>query len=209
MRKNKSTMPMRALHLGGFAIILCAAGFQTARASTLSLVPEEPSVNVGDSVAVDLDISGLSSGTAVGAFDITVDYSSLFTLNNVEFGDPTLGDQLALLGISSLTDTIPGANSEELIEVSFNSVATLDSLQASDFTLAVLNFTAESAGTGSFTLGSTTLSDASGHSLGYSVSNASIGANSVAPEPSTLVPLVGMMAVMIALMRKRMAGSPR
>jgi hypothetical protein len=206
MREKHLTI-WNGLRISALATLFCAAGFQTATAATLSLVPGDSSVNVGDTVSVDLNISGLVSGTALGAYDITVNIPTNFTLDNVTFGDPTLGDQLALSGVNSITEALPGNDSENLIEVSLNSVATLDSLQASAFTLAVLNFTAESSGSGNFTLGDITLSDATGRALPSYVSDATISANSSAvPEPSSVLPLCGFVALIVVL-RKRLTAS--
>ncbi len=191
----------KTLSLAGLAIALCAAGTQKAGASTVSLVPSTSTINVGDSVTVDVNVSGL--GTALGGYDVTVDYPSIFTLNNVSFGDPILGDQLALSGVSSLTSTVPATNAEQLIELSLNTVTTLNTLQAPAFTMAVLNFTANGAGSGNFTLGGITLSDASGKVISSSISNATVSAVSAVPEPSTVIPLAGML-VLLAVMRKRL-----
>lgn len=199
----RSSALRRTLQVGAFAIFAYSAGLQPAGATTLSIVPTLPVVNVGDTTSVDLDVSGLGGGTALGTYDITVDFPSIFTLDNVTFGDPSSGDQLALSGVSSFTDAIPGVDSEELIELSFNQASTLTSFQASAFTLAVLNFTANSPGSGSLTLSDITLGNQSGGSLSSSVSNASFGAVSSVPEPSSALPLCGLAALGL-LMRKRL-----
>jgi hypothetical protein len=202
--REKHLIIWKSLRISALAILFCAAGFQTAGAATLSLVPGDSSVNVGDTVSVDLDISGLVSGTALGAYDITVNIPTNFTLNDVVFGDPTLGDQLALSAVNSITEALPGNDSEELIEISLNSAATLDSFQASAFTLAVLNLTAESSGSGNFTLGDVTLSNAIGGRISSYVSDATISADSSAvPEPSSVLPLCGLVALIVVL-RKRL-----
>ena len=193
------------LQISALAVFACAAGLQTSPAATLSIVPSSPVVDVGDMTSVDLNLAGLTSGTALGAYDITVDFPSNFTFDNVTFGDPTLGDQLAIGGPSdSLTEAIPGLDAETLIEVSFDSSAVLTSEQASDFTLAVLSFTADSAGSGSLTLSDITLGNQNGAPLSSIVSNASFGAVSSVPEPSTVIPLCGVAALVIA-MRRRLA----
>lgn len=194
-----------ALHASALAIFVCFACLQTAAAATLSIVPTSPEVNVGSTTSVDLDISGLGSGTALGTYDITVDFPSNFTFDNVTFGDPTLGDQLAIGGSSySVTEASAGTDAETLIEVSFDTSATLTSDQASAFTLAVLDFTANSPGGGSLTLTDITLGNQNGYAISSQVSNASFGAVSSVPEPSTVLPLCGLAALGI-LVRKRLA----
>jgi hypothetical protein len=156
-------------------------------------------------VAVDVQISGLGLNTApsLGTYDITIDIPSIFTFDNVAFGDPSLGDEL---GPSVFTQDTLGSNSIDLLEVSFESVAALNAQQPDTFTLAVLNFTANSAGSGNFSVGSATLGDASAAQLSYNVSNATIGVSSAStvPEPSALLPLCGLLAL-IGLMRKRLS----
>ncbi len=212
MMPDKSFLGVRRpiqgrLQTGLFVALLCTAGFQTAGAATLTLVPSESNVSVGDTVSVELNISGLGDDTApsLGAYDITVDTPGFFTFNNAAFGDSVLeSDQL---GSSAFTETILGSDTIQLIEVSFESVAALNSTQPDAFTLATLNFTATGPGSGSFSLADVTLSDASGLALSSSVSNASISAFSSVPEPSTLVPL-GVLAL-VGLMRKRLGSLTR
>jgi hypothetical protein len=200
----------RRFRTGLLVALLCAAGFQTAGAATLTLVPGNSSVSVGDQVSVDIQISGLGLNTApsLGTYDITIDIPSIFTFDNVAFGDPSLGDEL---GPTVLTKSIPGSNSIDLLEVSLDSVAALNTQQPDAFKLAVLNFTANSAGSGNFSIGSATLGDASAAPLSYNVSDATIGvvgSNSSVPEPSALLPLCGLLAL-IALMRKRLFAGAR
>lgn len=204
---NDFTSPRlrKTLRVSAFAIFTCLASFQIVGAATLSIVPNSPLVDVGDMTSVDLNISGLTSGTALGAYDVTVNFPSNFTFDNVTFGDPTLGDQLAFGGPAfSITSASAGVDAETLLEVSLDSAATLVADQASAFTLAVLDFTANSPGSGSLTLSSITLGDQNGSRLSSSVSSASFGAVSSVPEPSTVLPLCGL-AFLSILMRKRLA----
>jgi len=212
---NDSFLGLRPSTQGRFrtgllVALLCAAGLQTAGAATLMLVPGESSVSIGDTVSVDLNISGLGADTApsLGAYDITIDVPSIFTFDNVVFGDPILGgDQL---GSGAFTETVLGSNTVDLVDVSLESVATLNSLQPDAFTLAVLNLTANSTGSGNFSFGDITLGDASANKLSYNVSDANAAAAVVssAPEPSALLPLCGLLAL-IGLMRKRICALTR
>ena len=197
----------KSLRFSLLAVLFCAAGLQLVEAATLSLAPGSSSLSIGDTVFVDLNVSGLTAGAApsLGGFDITVDFPSIVTFDSATYGDPVLGaDQLDLLSSGSITQTTPGLDNVQLLEVSFDSVATLNSLQPAAFTLAVLKFTADSAGSGNFSLANVTLSDASGAALGSSVSNTPIGVVGAVPEPSALLPLCGLLALGL-LMRKRLA----
>src|SRR5271154_4373648 len=99
-----------------------------AHAATVSLSPASSTTAVGSPLTLGLIISGLGSGTALGAFDISVNFnSSLFSFQSARFGDPVLGDQLDLskLGLNSPTATL-GVGSVDFIETDiFDSPSTL------------------------------------------------------------------------------------
>jgi hypothetical protein len=118
----------------------------TAQAITLEFVPSSATIGVGDSLGVALQISGLGDFTApsLGTFDVTVTFDpTVLAFATVTYGDPALGDQLDLAGLGSLTTTMLGVGSVNLLEVSVDSASDLDALQAGAFTLATLTFTGQ------------------------------------------------------------------
>jgi hypothetical protein len=143
----------------GMAILALAP---TTHAETVSLSPTSPTTTVGSPLTLDLNISGLGNGTALGAFDISVNFNaSLLSFQSAAFGDPVLGDQLDLshAGINSPTAT-PGSGTVDLIETDLlDSPSTLLSNQAHSFTLAVLSFYSIASGTTPITVTLNSLAD--------------------------------------------------
>ncbi len=92
-----------------FASLLFPAG--SATAIEISLTPSTPTITLGDTVNLDLNITGLGdfSPQSLGVFDLDVTFdSSILGFNNAVFGDPVLGDQLDLFGLGSLTNVLAG-----------------------------------------------------------------------------------------------------
>jgi len=180
-----------------------------AKASALMLGfdPVSQEVAVGASVDVALTISGLGDGEAdsLGAYDLDIAFNSaILEFDSVTFGDPILGDQLDLLGygsISGFDDSIPGA--VILFELSLDDPSTLDSLQASSFTLATLSFETLTLGTSMLDISINALADAGGRSLTADVQSGSISA---VPEPSTML-LLGTGLLGVAGFRKKLRKS--
>jgi hypothetical protein len=142
------------------------------------LVPSAGTVNPGDSVTVNLNISGLGGpGSAeVGSFDSFIGFQpGLLSPTGVTF-TPLLGDPSLFLAI---TDAETGVGSVEATDVSLLSTADLDAMQSSSFTLATYSFTALKAGTVSFDY------------LGGPVDNGNgvliAGTKTIVPEPSSLL----------------------
>jgi hypothetical protein len=125
------------------------------------------SVGVGGATTVDLSISGLTPGPALGAFDVTLSFNpSLLGLKSETFGDPVLGgDQLDPEGFGVFSNVITGSGSVELQDLSFDDSSALTSLQPSSFTLGTLTFNALAAGTSALTASNVILSDPSGSAI--------------------------------------------
>jgi hypothetical protein len=116
---------------------------------TLQLVPSVNNFNRGDVVTLELNILGLGSpgSMEVGSFDSFIGFDpSLLSPTGAQFtlllGDPSLGQ--------ALTAYSTGPNWAEATDVSLLSVAELDALQPSNFTLATYSFVALQSGSVDF-----------------------------------------------------------
>ncbi|MBW2390620.1 MAG: hypothetical protein JRG89_19635 [Deltaproteobacteria bacterium] len=199
--KRKQTL---AITIAIVAVGLVGLRATNAHALTIALEPSVSSVTVADSFDVALTISGLTAGAApsLSVYDINVLFdSSVFAFSGVVFGDPVLGNQLAF-GFS-LTDDEFIAGGVRVFELSFDPVATLNTLQAGAFTLATLSFDAIAAGTSTFNLNNVILGDAYGDPL--RVDEVLDSSASVIPEPSSAVLFV----VGALVMRRRLVGHAR
>jgi hypothetical protein len=168
-------------------------------AITVDFVPSTQSVGVGQPVAVDVVISGLTAGAppSVGAFDLDVSFNAgILSPTGVTFG-PFLGDPALLEALTSVAVT-PGL--VDFAEVSLLLPAELDALQPASFSLATLSFDALMAGTSPLTFSQVAIADAFGATLTASVSSGSI--NVVVPEPGTLL-LLGAAITGLMLVRRR------
>ena len=165
----------------------------------LSVDPNSTSVATGQTVSAAIDIQGLEgnapNGPSLGGYEFLFSYNpAILGDPTVTFGDPSLGDQLALTTTPfTCVGTACGASSNiplELGEVSFDPASVLNAGQASAFTLATISFTALAGGTSDLSLSDVILSDANGRALSAGIVNSSVNVSS-APEPKTgiLLPL--------------------
>jgi hypothetical protein len=139
-------------------LLSCVANLapREAAAVSIALVPSQPSVNVGGSVTLTLEVSALA-GAAVGAFDVDVSYDAVrFALLDVVFGG-ALGDVGAG---EQLTDVVSGAGSVSLGSVSLLDPGELAGLVTDPLVLVSLTFQATGAGAGGFAIDAALLSDA-------------------------------------------------
>src|SRR5258708_4589099 len=154
--------------LGSWALL----GFTPTLATNISwnLAPSSPIVVSGQSVNVDVLLSGKPLGRApsIGSFqfDVTFD-AAVLSPTKVTFG-PFLGDPGKL---EALTDVqlFPGV--VDFAEVSLLSPAQLDAVQPTNFSLATLSFTALTSGNTSLAFSQDIVDDAFGNKI---------------PEPGTL-----------------------
>ena len=132
---------------------------------TLEFDPATQNVDVGSTADVEITISGLGPGgpPSVGGYALGIGYDpTLLGLLGVVFGDPVLGNQLALGGLSfqSVDTSTPGGIG--ITEISFDSPAVLDAGQAPSFTLLTLSFQGLSPGTSPLSIDSYTFSNSDG-----------------------------------------------
>ena len=168
------------------AILLIAVSAASAD-TILSVQPFGQSVMLGSQALVDLNIAGLGDPPSLGTFDININFDpTILSFNNFLFGDLALGDQLDPTGGANTINFInPGFGTVEMFEISLDSATTLNSLQASSFTLGVLTFDTIGGGTSSLDVTINALGDADGNALSESVQNGGVSVSAV-PEPSTI-----------------------
>jgi hypothetical protein len=167
-------------------LILFVAG-SPVRAAMISVSPVSQNATEGTPVTIDVVISDMVDGApSLGAFDLDVTFDpAILRFNTVSFGDPSLGDQLDLLGLGSSTgfeaSTLGMVN---LYEVSLDTVADLNNLQADTLVLFSLTFDTLGEGISAVGLADVKLGDAQGFPF-----EADLGAGSVTVSPGTPVPL--------------------
>lgn len=161
----------------------------------LGLSPTSQTALPGDSISLNLIISGLNGGGApsLGDFDVDVDFDA----TKLSFTGYSLGSFLGDISLSEATDYSLGVagGSINLSEVSFLAPGGLDSLQGSSFTLATLFFNVGNLLNGQSTAVSLSSINALGDGFGNAltldaVNRATVGNNVTVPEPSSIVLIV-------------------
>ena len=198
------------------AVVLVVVVFfsLSAFAATIGFEPVSQTVPVGESVSVDLVISGLGDGTSpsLAGFDLFIEYDpTILALSDVSFGDPDLGDQLDVLfwGINDYDVSTYAPGIEEIFELSWNPAADLVDQQAPSFVLATLTFDTLSVGTSPLEIVdpnppfvASRLSDELGNALDFERESGSI---TPVPIPGTFI-LFGFGLGGIGILRKKKRG---
>ena len=121
-------------------LVLCALRAPIAHAALIELQPDALLAETGDSIALELLVSGLGNfgPDSLGAFDISVGYDP----SRLSFTGYSLGDLLGDNGLADAIDASAGdvGGAVNLAEVSLLSAASLDALQPDAFVLATLQF---------------------------------------------------------------------
>lgn len=170
--------------------LLLALSSQCRASVIVSISPSSQTVPLGGTVNIDVNVSGLGGGTALGTFDVDL----LFDSALLSFNLATFGNQLDLFGLGSIQSVTPGPGSVNIFELSLDSITDLNTLQATQFRLATLTFTTLALGSSSpITLSVNALGDASGGSIPATLQSASLTVEpaSSVPEPRTW-PMVGL-----------------
>lgn len=193
-----------------FALGLSMALNANANAISIDVRAHQPAVNLGDSVEVQVRISGLNEASApsLGVYDVKVDFdATLFSFNSLVWGDASLGNQLDIGGFGSLQDSNSGAGWLSAFELSFDDALDLQLLQREEFTLFSIFFSAIAIGSGDFSLTANALGDAYGSDLLIdTINNTRVKITGVSvPEPSSLLLLLGVIAFI--LLRSKLSHS--
>jgi hypothetical protein len=176
---------MKTTCLFGAGLLLISE-ITSLQAAVIGFQPSSSVVPAGSTVQIELAISGLGLGTApsLGVFDLDVTYDpSILSFDAVAFGDPGLGDELDLGGFGSVTgfdSSAPGVINH--FELSLDTPADLDNLQADAFTLSVFSFTALAPGFSSLDIVINALGDSLGDPLSASVLSGGVTAITTVPE---------------------------
>ena len=177
--------------------LLAAFGSVRCPASViLSISPTSP-VPLGSMASLALNVSGLSSGTAVGTYDISI----AFDASVLSYGSIVFGNQLDILGLGDIQTVTPGTGTVDIFELSLDSASDLNSLQAHAFTLATLTFDTLALATDSpITLSVNALGDAFGNPIAATLDNAAISVTSstAVPEPTLVWAYIALPVALVA-----------
>lgn len=156
-----------------------------AQASVIDVLPNTNNISIGDDLTVNVSISGLDNNTSLGVYDLNLNFdSNLFAVKSIQFGDSTKGNQLDLSGYGSLQTSDAGNSWINLFELSFDAADDLNQLQADNFGLFSIIFTALNQGTSLFSINTQSLGDAFGNNLLLDgINNSQVTVTSV-PEPA-------------------------
>ncbi len=167
-------------------------------AITIGFQPASQDVVVGDSLMVDLVISGLGDYTSpsLSTFDIDILFNpTILGLDNTDSDGDGVIDSVSIdpsnqldiwnFGLNLLSAKISSPGVLNIYDVSFDSEDDLNNYQADSFTLATIKFDAIGVGTSALSIDSTTiqLGDAAGNPLTVTLTDGSVN---VVPEPATM-----------------------
>jgi hypothetical protein len=179
--------------------------------ATISVAPTTGSVNVGGNLSVNVNVAGLTTGTApaLGAFQLDF----LFDNTLLTFSNVTFGSQLSLNGTPSLNGFFSGVGSAaSVFESSFNTTSELETGQLDSFLLFTITFSGAASGVSPLSLTNLIMADANSTpndiTNTFSVSNSSVQVtdSTVSPEPGTIVLVASGIGL---LLRTRLRNSSR
>lgn len=169
---------------------LAAAG-NSAHGAILSTSLSSASVTAGQQFTLDVIVSGLDAGQALGGFDLDLVFNpALLTPDHVVFGD-----RLGVVDVDQFTSAVLTPGRADVAAVSLASEVTLLGLQSGPFTLAQLVFDAVGPGSAAIDFDALAapgllLSDQFGNAIDVTASSGAtvrITSSGSVPEPGTLL----------------------
>jgi len=158
----------------------------------------------GNSVNVDIGISGLASGAApsLSGYDVNLRFDSTYlSFAGVVFGDVALGNQLDLASLGSTTIyELAGIGLVNLFELSGDAAEDLNTLQADSFNLATVTFDVLNVGTSLLQLDLNALADADGNALSAVTLSAPV---TTVPLPSAFLLMAPALAGLMCAGKRR------
>lgn len=176
-------------------------------AALIELEPDSLLAGTGDSIALDLIVSGLGNAgpDSLGAFDISVGFDS----SRLALTGYTLGDLLGDVGLVEAIDASAGdtGGAVNVAEVSLLSAPDLDALQPDSLVVATLQFDVINLGPSIVTQLSVLSGAVLGDAFGSPLNVTGLGTASVqgVPVPGTLFL---MSACLLGWLTVRYRGSP-
>ena len=195
--RNMQSFIRAARILALAAMVAAGAAAQSQAAPIVSIAPPTQSAAVGDTVSVDIVVSGLTE--PVGAY-----YVSLLFNSSILSGDDFTNDPDGKMG--PLGDDFSGGFSAGALELFYVAdaswtAADLTAAQGASFILASVSFTALANGTSPFTLDAVDLSDATGDALltlNARNGQVCVGGPCDVPEPGFMVLVLSGVASLVA-----------
>jgi len=194
---------------------------QQTFAVTISFQPETQSINLGESIVVDLIISDLGDhlpdSLSTYDLDLLFDPAILGIDDSDSDGDGVIdgvvldpSSQLDIWNMEEnwLSASISSPGILNLYDLSFDTESDLNNYQAGSFTLATITFDAIGVGTAVVSIDPTTLrlGDAAGNPLTASLTDGSINVSNVSPvpEPATCLLMISGLVGLMGLKRKKL-----
>jgi len=163
-------------------IFISFIGISQSWATTIGFSPSSSSILVGDSIDVDIVISGLEN-IDVGAFDFDVSYDN----SVLDFDSYTLGNGLGDIAADDASDWSSGDLGGGVINLTEFSWLWDLSFQSDSFTLATIFFTGLTEGNSSLLFSNVTLGNSMGDQITAGLVDGSIDVAAPIPEPATMI----------------------
>jgi len=180
-----------------FALALCSA----CGAASVQVTPSLQTVASGSVASIDLQLSGLVAGTAVGTFDVFVDFEPAV----LHYLGTSFGSGLDVLGLGDIQQAVAVAPGRvQVFEVSLDSQADLLAMQPSSFRLATLSFSTMVAHGGSaISLVGNAFGDQTGSPLAISLVNGVVTVSAVPEVNARVLALTGLATLMLWTRQRR------